>query len=310
MALRSSLGGPVTEISDAFACFGSECSVHVIGEEDTAREAVAEARAQLRVWHERFTRFAADSELSRLNGDPRTRVPVSTTMAQFVEAAVRAAHATGGLVDPTLLRAVERAGYRSDLRGSLPLPMALRMAPARRSAAPHPAADWRLVRVDPRARVVTRPPDVRLDSGGIAKGLFADLLGQRLDRFDGYVVNCAGDLRMGGATRVVEVASPFDGSVLHRFVLTDRGVATSGIGRRSWLDADARPAHHLLDPATGRPAYTGIVQATAIAPTAVLAETRSKAALLSGPEDAARWLPDGGLLVYDDATHDVVEPRD
>jgi len=32
---------------------------------------------------------------------------------------------------------------------------------------------------------------------------------------------------------------------------------------------DGTPAHHLLDPATGLPAYTGIVQATAIAPTVV-----------------------------------------
>jgi len=34
------------------------------------------------------------------------------------------------------------------------------------------------------------------------------------------------------------------------------------------VDDDARPAHHLLDPRTGRPAYTGVVQATALAPTA------------------------------------------
>ncbi len=80
-------------------------------------------------------------------------------------------------------------------------------------------------------------------------------------------------------------------------------VATSGIGRRSWLGPDGRPAHHLLDPATGRPAFTGVVQATALAPTAVEAEWRAKAAVLSGPERAADWLAHGGVVVLDDGSH-------
>ena len=112
-----------------------------------------------------------------------------------------------------------------------------------------------------------RPPGLRLDSGGVAKGLFADLLALELGAHDAFAVDCAGDLRVGGAAgmvRPVRVADPFDGHTLHIFELVDRGVATSGIGRRSWLDGDARPAHHLLDPTTGRPAFTGVVQATAV----------------------------------------------
>jgi thiamine biosynthesis lipoprotein len=82
--------------------------------------------------------------------------------------------------------------------------------------------------------------------------------------------------------------------------------ATSGIGRRAWLDRDGRPAHHLLDPATGRPAYTGVAQATALAATAREAEMRSKAAVLSGPDRAASWLPHGGVVVLDDGRSVVV----
>ena len=86
------------------------------------------------------------------------------------------------------------------------------------------------------------------------------------------------------------------------------GVATSGIGRRAWLDARGRPAHHLLDPSTGRPAYTGIVQVTALAPSALMAEIRAKAAILSGPRAGGGWLPDGGVIVLDDGSHEVIEP--
>jgi thiamine biosynthesis lipoprotein len=156
---------------------------------------------------------------------------------------------------------------------------------------------------------VTRPPGLRLNTGGLAKGMFADLLGASLARHPSFAVDCAGDLRVGGADgleRPVEVTSPFDGRVVHRFAVTDAGAATSGIGRRSWLDAAGAPAHHLLDPATGRPAYTGVVQATALAPTALEAEALAKAAVLSGPAGGRRWLAHGGVLVFEDGSHDVV----
>jgi FAD:protein FMN transferase len=123
-------------------------------------------------------------------------------------------------------------------------------------------------------------------------------------------VDCGGDLRLGGtstALRNVDVASPFDDSVLHNFALSGGGVCTSGIGKRSWLDENGAPAHHLLDPGTGRPAFTGVVQVTALAPTALAAETLAKAALLSGPESAQQWLPHGGVIVLEDRSHEIVE---
>ena len=125
-----------------------------------------------------------------------------------------------------------------------------------------------------------------------------------------FAVDCAGDVRVGGtagALRAVHVDGPFGEGVIHTFELAGAAVATSGIGRRSWRGADGRPAHHLLDPSTGRPAFTGVVQATAVAPTALEAEIRAKAALLSGSTGAPVWLPHGGLVVLDDGRRRVVE---
>ncbi len=107
--------------------------------------------------------------------------------------------------------------------------------------------------------------------------------------------------------RDVHVASPFDDSTLHTFAVRRGAVATSGIGRRSWIGADGLPAHHLLDPATGRPAFTGIVQVTALAPTATEAESLSKAALLSGPARAGQILVHGGAIVLEDGNFVVLE---
>jgi FAD:protein FMN transferase len=301
------------ERRDTFACFGSSCTVIVAdAAEAEAAVGVAAARRRLEVWHRQFSRFRPDSELTRLNRDPAETVPVSPLMRRVVEAGVQAARGTDGLVDPTLLTQIEQAGYRSHYEGpGVPLSDALAMAPARRPGCSAPEARWRLVSTDRRTSSVTRPTGLQIDPGGIAKGVFADELAALLAGHDACVVDCGGDLRLGGCyapEREVHVASPFEDAVLYTFVLRSGGVATSGIGKRSWIDADGHISHHLLDPGSGRPAFTGIVQVTALAPTATEAEVLSKAALLRGPARAAETLVHGGLFVLDDGDYVVLDP--
>ena len=285
--MSATIGLPV-EQRDAFACFGSRCTVIVADARAAdARAAVAQARRRLLEWHGQFSRFESTSELTGLNDAAAETVTVSPMMRRVVEAAVTAARDTGGLVDPTLLSEIEGAGYDSQFEGEgLPIALALALAPDRAPGRPAREAGWRRVRTDRRAGTVTRPPGVRIDPGGIAKGVFADELATLLTGYDAFVVDCGGDMRLGGRLRLareVHVASPFDDSTLHTFVVRSGGVATSGVGRRSWLDRNGRPAHHLLDPASGRPAFTGVVQVTAFAPTATEAEALSKAALPDTP---------------------------
>jgi ApbE family protein len=160
----SSFAPPISEAIEAFDCFGGTCSVLVQGwgPAGSAPEATARVRRRLLEWHAQFSRFEPSSELCRLNRDPRECVPASPMMTRFVEAALHAAEITGGLVDPTLVSEVEQAGYAADfVRRPLSLADALRLAPARRPAAPSPAARWRPVHVDRGMGTVRRPPGVR-----------------------------------------------------------------------------------------------------------------------------------------------------
>lgn len=295
-----------------FACFGGSVTVRVGG---TSSEAAAEAEASLLDAHQRLSRFLAESELSRLNRDPRATVPVSPLLLELAAAVRRAGFLSGGLVDATLVEQIEAAGYRESLVGEgdwHPTRVPEVAGPDPSPAAPSPERGWSLVSVDRRSGTVSRPPGLRIDSGGIAKGLLADLVARDLRAYPSYSVDCCGDIRIGGAggqPRAVHVDDPAGGEPLHSFAVRSGGVATSGIGKRSWVGSDGAPAHHLLDPATGAPAFTGIVQATAQAPTAFLAEVYSKLALLSGPEQAAGRLPYGGVLVLDDGSTEVVEAQ-
>ena len=300
-----------------FDCFGTRCGVWGDG--------AADARRRLMLWHGQFSRFIEGSELSKLNRDPRSTVPVSPVMAELLQAIRAASDATGGLVDGTLAGEIEAAGYTGELGEPLALDVALALAPRRQAAQPRLVLGFTVLRAGG-LHLVRRPPGLRFDSGGLAKGLFADLIAERMR--GSYAVDCGGDLRFGGEPRRLEVTDPFGGPVLHVFEVTDGAVATSGIGRRSWLvyedDVDGedtaaveplgenlqrpepagrespitystqRPAVPRASPASSRP--------TALAPTALEAEWRAKAAVLSAD---ATWLTHGGVLVADDGTHTI-----
>jgi FAD:protein FMN transferase len=277
------------------------------------RAAADDARRWLADFDARMSRFRADSELCALNRDPRSAIPASALLRATVAAALWAAERSGGLVDPTLLGALERAGYSTSLAGVDPAPLrdALAHAPTRAPAKPTPAALWREVRVDDTAGIIHRPPGIRLDSGGAGKGLAADAMAHRLAGYSRVAIDCGGDVRVAGAASRaqpfdVEIEHPLTGEPAHSFALGDGAVATSGIGTRIWR-TDNGYAHHLIDPSTGRPAWTGLVQVTAIAPTALEAETLSKAALLGGPDRAREVLAQyGGALIHDEGAVELV----
>lgn len=297
-----------------FACMG--CAFRLlVGPPDGAAATVA-AQAELQAMDAQLSRFRPDSELSRLNADPRATVPASPLLRATVRAGLWAAQRTDGLLDPTLVDALEAAGYRDSLADARPasLAHALAGAPPRRPAQPHPDARWRAVTVDDAAGTIARPPGLRLDSGGVGKGLAADLIAGHLAGQERFAIDAAGDVRVGGTRTAarpheIYVAHPWEPEPIGTLRIAAGAVATSGIGTRVWTTTGGGHAHHLLDPATGAPAWTGLVAVTALAPTALEAETRAKAALLAGPSGARRWLAErGGVVVHDDGTPEWIGP--
>lgn len=272
-----------------------------------AAEAAESARRFILEFDAALSRFKPGSELCALNRDPRERVPASPLLRRAVRAGLAAAELSGGLVDPTLMGEIEAAGYvesRAGMKG-VPLAEALAAAPERRPAGPSPHAGRRAFTVDDEAGEIVRPPGLRFDTGGTGKGLAADMVAERLRGYPRFIVDCGGDIRIGGVDALREpyqvyAEHPLTGERSHVLRLSLGGIATSGLNVRIWRDADGHFAHHLLDPASGRPAWTGLIGATALGDTAVEAETLAKAALLGGPEDGKRMLADrGGLLVHD-----------
>jgi len=258
---------------------------------ETAARAVAR---RFSVEEQRFSRFRADSELSRVNAGAGDTFTVSAPFAGLVALALDAAARTQGRFDPTVHDALVAAGYDRAFDELL--------AGAR--AALHPATPcgrWAEVEVDD--RTLTLPAGVHLDLGGIAKGWTADRATEDAlaSGLPWAAVNAGGDLRLAGEAPPLPVAiedPERPDRELLRLRMPGGGIATSSVAKRAW----APGRHHIIDPATGVPAETELLQVTVWADTATDAEILATDVLLRG-RSAARDVPavlvtrDGDVLV-------------
>ncbi|MEM9565505.1 MAG: FAD:protein FMN transferase [Actinomycetota bacterium] len=288
-----------------FTAMGSTVEIVVIGVAD--RRTVDAAVARIEELERRWSRFIDTSEVAELNRNAGAPVAVSDDTRLLVELACDAWRRTGGRFDPTVLRAVEAIGYTGSFGPRMPdpgeLPCPTLASPRRATSSsgiarpitptPTRAPDaCAAIVVDRRARTVRLPPGVGFDPGGIGKGLAADLVSFDLGAAGavGGCVNVGGDLRVWG--RGPHGPRWRIGVGGGTFELTDAGVATSGVERRSWV-VDGEPVHHLIDPATGTPASTGTVGVSVVAGSAWLAETCATALVVAKPDDVAaeaeRW---------------------
>ena len=227
------------------------------------------------------SRFRDDSELSAVNRGAGKWVDVSWQFVTVLTACLDAARATGGLVDPTLGRAIKAAGYDQWAQQST------ETAPRAHSGA------WRQVgiRPGPSGAQVLIPEGTALDLGSVAKGWLADRLATTVRRAGHDVLaNMGGDIRVMATQPWTVWSDPELPSVPASPVdLTDAAIATSGIGHRQWVGG-----HHIIDPRTGTPAATGWHSVSVVAATAAQANAAATAAVILA-DDAPAWLSRQGL---------------
>jgi thiamine biosynthesis lipoprotein len=216
-------------------------------------------------------------------------VEVSEQLADLVRVALAAAQATDGLVSPTVGSVLSRLGYDRDWSQ---LPADRPASPVRVRSAP----SWRQVRLD--GRRLTVPLGVQLDLGATGKAHTADLIAAQIaDGLPvGALVALGGDIATAGPEpeggwNVLVQDRPGDPAATVRLA-PQSAIATSSTQGRRWKSGGEQ-MHHIVDPRSCTPAKVVWKTATVAAPTCVLANTLSTAALILGL-DAPRWLQQRG----------------
>ncbi|WP_460724323.1 FAD:protein FMN transferase [Nocardia heshunensis] len=273
----------------------------------TEAAGLAAARSMLRTYLSEVdaacSRFRADSEIRRLTARAGQPVLVSALLAEYVRAALSAAHDSGGDVDPTVGAALIGLGYDRDF--SLLLPASLcetgsgSDVSGDRSVAATVIArsDWRAVDLD--GRTLTVPEGVSLDLGATAKALAADH-GARLiaDRLGcGVLVSLGGDIATAGPAPAGDwqvLVEDRPGEPACRITLPEgAALATSSTLRRRWWRG-GNLVHHIVDPRTGVAADPVWRTVSVAAGSCIAANVAATAAIVRGREGLA-GLRRGGL---------------
>ncbi len=243
------------------------------------------AERDVREQEARFSRFLPDSELSQLNRSAGRWLRPSAEMLQVLTLAQQMHDETGGLFNPGVLPALEWSGYDRSFE-LLPADR-----PASRIALLSAAGIEALQVVGERVRLSI---GCRLDLGGIVKGWTADRAADALSDLGPTLVDLGGDMAVrgrppGGAWQVGVESPDANSTVATMLAVQEGGVATSGTVRRRWRAGQA-VLHHIIDPRTGTPASSDVVQAVARATSAVRADVWAKTAVILGRDGCEELL--------------------
>ena len=228
-----------------------------------------------------WSRFRDDSELSHLNNSPGHAKSVSPeTLRMLTEMAWGYSH-TKGAYDPTVLPALLAEGYTSSL-----------VTPGLKTHIPAtslPKGNLSAIKI--RESFVSLPKGTTIDSGGVGKGLAADMAVELAMEAGalGALIEVGGDLRVEGLSPRADmwrlaIENPYDRSQRLSVVeLRHQGLATSTVTKRRFA-VEGRETHHIIDPTTLRSANSDTVQASVIASTAAQAEMWTKVAFVRGSQ--------------------------
>jgi thiamine biosynthesis lipoprotein len=280
-------------IERSFAVMGNTAHITLVGG-DVADLDFAQCR--LVELENLWSRFLASSEVTRLNLADGAPVSVHPETVRLVKFMIVGRQITNGLFNPTLLPALVANGYgrsRVEVSHITLLPDGARF---------NESLD--MVVIDESALTICLPKGLTLDPGAIGKGLAADIVATELMNRNvaGVCVNVGGDIRsvgMGndsGSWRL-DIASPFDESVIGTLRLQDGAVATSCVSSKTWVHEGVLQ-HHVLSPDTGasrEQTQHSFVQASVVARECVWAEVFATALLLAEPKTGFAMIDENNL---------------
>lgn len=272
---------------------------------DAARDAAKEAFAEMNRYDAMLSDYRRDSELSRVNdsaNEPRplrafSERPVSLDFEDVLRKAQHFAAVSDGAFDITcgpivnLWRAARKTGQ---------LPTEAEIETARLSTGWHRITLARTLPSDP--SILRLDHGVRLDAGGIGKGVAADRARAVLAAkgFDRCLVALAGDIAVGepppgkGGWRIGvwtgDEVSGGDSTDVPTIEVSRCGVSTSGDAEQFVEIAGVRHSH-IVDPRTGR-ALTDPISATVVAADATTSDALGTAVCVMGAADGARMIED------------------
>ncbi len=277
--------GERRETSQSFYLMGTVITVTLYTDEDTARPHLEACRRLLEELDALWSRTREESEVSSFYASPEGLSKPDPRTVTMLQTALAVSKATDGAFDPTVAPLVS-LWERAEAEGRLPTADQMQETLA--------AVDYKRLTVTPDA-ISKSDPSLTLDLGGIGKGaaithLLAYLQASGLP---GGVVSFGSNVAVfgakpDGASFRIALRDPKSdtGGTLGVLSMTPGTVLSVSGDYERYVTVEGKRYHHLLDPATGYPAESGLSSVAVLAADGALADALSTALFVLGEEQA------------------------
>ena len=240
------------------------------------------------LFEKQFSRFIPSSELSTFNRSAGIKQQISPEFKYILETAKNLSQQTGGLFNPFILPALQRAGYKKSMaKGYENDPV--------EDYSRHKVVDAKLLKIGDNWAEI--PYGTAIDLGGCGKGYLADLLADTMvpDWVQGYWFSIGGDVAGQGYDQkgqpwIIEVDQGDTSSKYRIHTSGERwAAATSGTTIRQGTK-NGKNWHHIIDPLTLQPSQTDLRMASVYTNRTVTADVLASCAIILGSNKAQVFL--------------------
>lgn len=274
---------PPSEANAGLFAMDTYLNLTVYGEK--AEAALEQAQNRIRELESLWSVTDEHSEIYAANHSGGSPVAVCEDTANLVRYALDMAERTGGALEPTLYPVLTAWGFTTDSF----------QIPAREEL------DRLLERVDYtrislQDAALTVPDGMQLDLGAVGKGSAADEtaavlrengIASALLDFGGNILTVG--TKPDGSPWRVGVLDPDSEGNLGVLELSDQGVSVSGGYEKFFVGEDGERYWHILDPVTGAPARSGLVQTAVVSGESKRCDALSTALYVMGLDDAVQY---------------------
>lgn len=294
--ILSGCGAPtVGDVGAVRQFFAMDTTMQITVYGEYQEEAADAALAEMNRLEQLLSRTRTDSQISKLNshaGDG-TSIPLDGEVFSLLRLAQDYTLETRGAFNITVAPLMDAWGFTKQ---------AYRVPSREELSALLPLADsGKLLLSDTDQTARLERAGMAVDLGAVAKGYAAGRLSAILRSYDveSALLKLGGNVtvmgqRYDGKPWTVAVRDPKDESgSLCTLRLRDVTLSTSG-GYERYFEQDGKTYHHILDPATGAPAQSGLLSVTVVSPDAARDDALSTALFVMGPEKALDFWRESG----------------
>lgn len=273
------------EASEEFFAMDTKMTVKVYGE--GAPEAAREAKERLLALDALWSATREGSDVARLNSGAGESVALAPETMRLLRLSETVREETKGALDVTLLPLLKLWGFSGGVH---------RVPTAEEIEAARALTGAGKLKLDEAAGTARLEKSSSVELGAVAKGYAGELVATELKSrgVRSALLDLGGNIetvgtREDGTSWRVGLRNPFGGALLGTVEVADAAVVTSAIDQRFFTDAAGNRYWHILDPATGAPAASGLASATVVAKLGGRADALSTALFVMGAARAAAF---------------------